>query len=485
MPATTRRLCVLAAATVILYSAVALARDNPPAVEPPKAFHPPPTYVVKLPNGLSVVVVERRALPLLTLHFVVKSGAEADPSQLPGTAQLTAQVLTQGTASGTSREISDAVDAMGAQLSSGANWDLSNVELTVLSDHTEQAFELLSEIVRQPAFPPEEVERKRQQTISALDLLRDDPAYMADALFNILAFRGTPYGHPLDGTVESVRRLGREDLRQFHGRYYQPDNCILALVGDIGQDEALAGAKRFFGAWKGTALPESPPPVASETPPHRRIVVVDKPDAVQTEIRAGNPAIRRGSSEFYSLTVANQVLGGPAVNRIFRQLRSRRGLAYGASSELSLQHTAGSWMGKTSTRTAETAKSLRAIVEEMERLRSDRVGSQELRMAKSYLIGHMALEFETSGDIAAQTLELMVHRLPIGYWGDYADKVDAVDPSEVSIVSEKYLGAESRIIVLVGDASRFAKELREFGSIELIALRDLDLGSLDLRKSRP
>jgi len=480
-----RGLALVAIVAVILFSAVALARDNPPEAGPPKAFHPPTPSVAKLPNGLSVVVVERPGLPLLTLHLVVKSGAESDPPQLPGTAQLTAEVLTQGTSRRSARDISDAVDGMAAQLSSSGSWDLSNVELTVLSDRTDQALELLSDIVRNPAFPPEEIERKRQQTISALDLLRDDPAYMADALFNVLVFRGTPYGHPLDGTTQSIRRLARNDLRGFHARYYRPDNCILALVGDIRQDLALAQAQKFFGDWKGAAPPDAGPPAVSGSTFKHRIVVVDKPDAVQTEIRGGNPALRRDSPEYYALTVANQVLGGPAVNRLFRQLRSRRGLAYGASSELSLQQTAGSWMGKTSTRSTETLHSLHALLEEIERLRSDRVSSQELQMAKSYLVGHMALEFETSGDIAAQTLELMVHRLPLSAWNDYAEKVNLIDSSEVSVVSEKYLSGDSRIIVLVGDASRFSKELRKLGPFELIPLKDLDLSSPDLRKAGP
>jgi zinc protease len=466
----------------LLIATAGLARENPPEVPPPKPLILPTPSVVKLPNGLEVVVVERRALPLLTLRLVVRSGAESDPQQLPGVAQMTAEVLTQGTSQRNARAISDEADSMGAQLTSGAGWDLSYAELTVLSDQTERAFELLSDIVRHPAFPAEEVERKRQQSISALDLLRDDPAYMADAVFDVLVFQGTPYGHPLDGTVETIRRLSRNDLETFHGRYYRPENCILAVVGDLSQDEALVRAEKFFGEWKGSAPANTPPDVSPERALRRRIVVVDKPDAVQTEIRAGNPSIRRDSPQYYALTVANQVLGGPAVNRLFQQLRSRRGLAYGASSELNLQQTAGAWMGKTSTRTSQTVRSLRDTIEEIERLRTSHISPQELRMARSYLVGHMALEFETSGDIASQTLELMVHHLPLGYWNDFAEQVNRVEPGDVSVAAENYLKDDSQIIVLVGDANRFAKELRKFGPFETIPLKDLDLASPDLRR---
>lgn len=464
-------------AGALLITACVLARDHPPEAPPPTPLKLLTPSVAELSNGLRVVVVERRALPILTLRLLVQAGAESDPPDLPGTAQLTAQVLSQGTSRRSALEISEAVDSMGAQLSTGAGWDQSYAEITALSHQSDQAFELLAEVSRNPAFPPEEVERKQQQTISALQLLRDDPAYMADTVFHVLVFQGTPYGHPLDGTVETVRKLSSRELEQFHRKYYQPGNCILAVVGDTNPDEAIALAKKFFANWKGAGVPKTAHVSTPVGAIRKRLVVVDKPDAVQTEIRAGFRVTQRDSDEYYALTVANQVLGGPAVNRLYRELRSRQGLAYGASSDIEFQQSAGSWMAKTSTRTSETVRSLRGVIDEIERLRKNHVSTQELGLAKNYLVGHMALEFETSDDVAAQTLELMEHRLPLSYWNDFPQKVYAIEAGDVSDVANKYLAEDRQTVVLVGNTGRFSKELQKLGPFETLSLQDLDLAS--------
>ncbi len=467
----------LSALACTLGVAAAAPCERPPEVAPPKPPILPAPFVRDLPNGLRLVVVERRSLPILTLQLVVRTGAEADPPDLPGTAQLTAEVLAQGTPTRDARAIAETVDSMGAHLSSGAGWGRSYVEITVLSDQADTVFELIADLVRNPAFLPEEIDRKRQQTISALDILRDDAAYMADAIFKVMVHRGTPYGHPLDGTAESIRRVTRRDLQEFHGRNYQPGNSILVVVGDSSPEDALAHAEKLLGDWKGSAPTVASPPAKPRPAMPRRILVLDKPDATQTEIRVGNTAARRDSPDYYALTVANQVLGGPAANRLFRELRSRQGLAYGASSDLIFQREVASWVAKTSTRTRETARSLQAVLEEIARLRTSPISHQELRTAKSYLIGHMALEFETSDDVAAQTLELVEHRLPLSYWNEFPDRIFALEAADVAVVARRYLQDDGQVIVLVGDASRFSAELRKIAPYKIISLKDFDLAS--------
>jgi zinc protease len=217
--------------------------------------------------------------------------------------------------------------------------------------------------------------------------------------------------------------------------------------------------------------------------PVQRLVVIDKPDAVQTEIRAGNLGVRRASDDYYALTVANQILGGPAANRLFKALRTRAGLAYGASSELVSQETVGSWVAKTSTRTSETIRSLHLVLGEMKRLHGDRISGAELRTAQSYLIGHLALEFETSDDLASQILELMVHRLPPDYWNLFPREIQTLRPEDISSVARRCLDPERSVVVLVGNASAFRKELKRFGSPVIIPLQDLDLASPDLQRA--
>ena len=464
---------------LLAVSAPAVPRDFPPDVGPPKPLVIPLPEQRVLPNGLKVLVIERHTLPLLTLRLVVEAGAEADPPSLPGTASLLSEVITQGTARRSAEQIAGAVDSAGGLIDSGADWDSSYVTISVLTDHVRLAYDLLSDIIAHPAFAPAEVERQRKQTLSALDVVRDDPSYVADTAFRKLIFKGTPYSHPLDGTVESVRGIAPEDLRAFHARYYRPSNAILAVVGDISSEEAFSLAEKYFATWpKGTA---APPAVKEATrTPEQRLIVIDKPDAVQTEIRIGSLAVARDSPDFYALSIANQILGGPASNRLFLALRTHQGLTYDASSELLCHRTLGAWVAKTLTRTPETSKTTRIALDEIKSLRDHRISARELDTAQGYLIGHLALEFETSDDIASRFVDLMVNHLPLDYWSQFPQKIQAVTRAEVQEAARKYLDPDRDVIVLVGSLAGSLKDLKKLGLLEVVPLRDVDFAAPNL-----
>ncbi len=472
---------LLCCAAVFFGSTMALGRENPPAVPPPKPVVLPLPVVHGLPNGLRVVVIERHSLPLLTLRLVLRAGAEADSPDLPGTAQMVAALLTEGTTRRKARQIAEAIDSVGGTIDTGADWDNSFATLSVLTDHVEFAFDLLADVVLHPAFEPAEVERQRRQILSALDVAHDDPGYVADTAFRFLVFAGSPYSHPEDGSEESVERLTPDNLRSFHARYYQPLNSILAVVGDISSKDAFGLAEKYFGSWEGR--PTAPlSSSALSLSSSQGIVVIDKPDAVQTEIRIGNPGIPRDSPDYYALSVANQILGGPAANRLFRALRSRQGLTYGASSDLICHRSLGAWVAKTFTRTPETAKSVQVALEQMKRLRDHPITRAELDTAKSYLVGHQALEFETSEGIASQVLDLMLHNLPLGYWNSFPERIQALEANDVWAATRRYLDPERSVIVLVGNAAGFKKDLKKFGRARVIPLESVDFTSPQLER---
>ena len=462
-------------------------RQYPPTVPPPKPVVLPEPAERTLANGLRVLVIERHSLPIITLRLVAKAGAEADPPSHAGTAQFVAGLLDEGTTSRTSLQIAEAVDQAGGVIDTGADWDESYVALSVLADHAGMAFDLVADMAIRPEFDPAEVERGRRQLLSSLEILYRDPSYLADAVFNQAIFAGTLYSHPAEGTPESVRRIIRADLRRFHERNYRPGNSILAVVGDIAPADAFARAGESFGSWKAEALSApapAPPPenTVQSSSPSRRVIVIDKPDAVQTEIRIGNRGIRRDSSDYGALTMANQILGGPATNRLFHSLRSQRGLTYGASSDLVCHQTVGSWVAKTSTRTPETLKAINLILEEMKRLQDHPPNDAELDTTRSYLTGHTALEFETSEDIATQVLQLMVHNLPLDYWNNFPTNIGNISRQEVGDRTRQYLDPDHALIVLVGDAGSFERDLKKLGETRIIPLPRLDLGASDDQK---
>ncbi len=461
------------------------ARDYPPDVPPPKPYVLRPPAVRTLDNGLEVVLVERHSLPLITAYLVVKAGAEADPADQPGTAQFVASLLDQGTQGRSALGIAEAIDDVGGTIDTGADWDKSFASVSVLTDHTELALDLLSDMVMRPAFARAEVERTRKRTLSALEVLRSDPSYLADAVFERLVFAGTRYSHPADGTEAALTRLTVENLRAFHSLYYQPSRAILVVVGDATEEQVLNLADKYFGSWK--AIPGKERKIDPEITPQREreVVIIDKPDAVQTEIRVGNLAVGRESSDYDALAAANQILGGPATNRLFSALRSEHGLTYGASSELLAYRGLGGWVAKTSTRTSETLKAVHMILEQRNRLREHAPLGLEVENTQSYLIGHMALEFETPDDIAEQTVELMAHDLPLDYWSRFPEKVQSLTDQQLWDVSRRYLDPESAVIVLVGNASAFKKGLKKFGHARVIPLDRLDLASADLVEHKP
>jgi len=472
---------ILAASLLmILLATSAPARDYPPDVPPPKPMVIPTPAVQTLPNGLQVVVVERHTLPLITVRLVTKSGAECDPPSLPGTAALVNGLLTEGTARRTSREIAEAIDSAGGVVENDVDWDSSYLSLSVLSDRSELAFDLVSDMIAHPAFQPTEVERQRKQAISGLKVAEDDPSYLADTAMQELVFAGTPYGHPEDGTLESAERISAQDLREFHRRYYQPANCILAVVGDIDLPTAMALAGKYFNGWKNGSEPVAAPSSAPMPSGERRVIAIDKSDAVQTEIRIGSLGVPRDNPDYLALSVANEILGGPSENRLFKALRTRSGLTYGASSDLICRRHLGAWAAKTQTRTPETMKSAHIALEQIQTLQEHGINRSELDTAQSYLVGHLALEFETSDNVADKVLELIQDGLPLDYWNQYPDKVKALTTDAVDAAAKSYLDTDHDVIVLVGNLSDFKKDLKKLGHLRIIPLTDIDFGSPNL-----
>ena len=482
----------LAAALLAIFSGWAVPVDLPPDVPPPEPIALPTPLARTLPNGVRVLVVERRSLPVVTLRLVLKVGAASDPPGLPGTAQFVASMLDEGTTRRSAPEVAEAIDGAGGAFDAGVDWDSTYAELSVLSDHAALAFDLLADMALHPAFAPSAVERVRRQTLSALDVLHHDPGYVADAVFDRLVFAGTPYGHSLDGSLEAVKKLTPEDLARFQRREYLPGRAVLAVVGDIEPETAFREAAQYFGTWGAGEDSAGPSRVSLEGSTAAmepgnvdqlpRMVIVDKPDAVQTEIRLGNPAIRRASPDYLALTVANQILGGPASNRLFSDLRGEHGLTYSASSDLDCRALAGSWVAKTSTRTPETARALRRALDEIRQMQEQSISQAELEMAVNYLIGHQALDFETSAGIADQFVDLMTYDLPLDTWSQVPAALRALTPEEVWNATRRYLDADHTTVVLVGNASAFARDLRKLGPTRVIPLDRLDLNAPDLER---
>ena len=467
-------------------NAAAQVRDWPSERPPrPLQAHPVnfPSYAMKtLGNGLQVIAVPHHEQPAVSLRLLVRAGAAQDPADKPGVAELTASLLDQGTPTRSAEGIADALDSIGGALGTGAGSDLTYVNAVVMKDSLGFALDLVSDLAQHPAFAPEEIERQRQQALSGMRVSYDDPDFLADVVFDRLVYGEHPYGRPQGGTPETLSAIARADLVAFHRRWFGANNAILAVVGDVTPDEAFAGAERAFGSWR-TVDASDPRPV-TPPPPARRLVIIDKPGAVQTEIRAGNIAIARKSADFMALDLATKILGGEGANRLHRVLRSERGLTYGASADFNALKDAGEIMAQTNTRSETTGETLRLMIDEVWRLIRDQVGDRELEGAREYLTGSFPLTIETPSQIALQILNAVFYGLNLNDLQTYRERVSAVTPEDVQRVARNYLHPDKLTIVLVGDASAFVTQLpgAGFDKFDVIPASQLDLTSPDLRR---
>jgi zinc protease len=423
--------------------------------------------------------------PVVSMRMIVRAGGARDPEGKHGLAQLAVSLLTQGTEDKTASQLNDAIDFMGGAMGASAGSDLSLLNVLVMKDSFETGMRMLSDIARRPAFAQGEIERQRQQQLSALQVSFEDPEFMADAVFRRLVFGFHPYGMPQNGTPESLATITRDDLVAFHRRNFVPNNAILAVVGDVTVDEAFDVAKRVFGGWERREV--TPDKFIEPPDPTRRVLIVNKPDAVQTEVRVGHLGVRRDHPDYMALNLALRILGGEGANRLHHVLRTQRGLTYGASAEMETFRESGMFEASTNTRSEATGEALRLMVDEFWRLQRERVGERELSDAKAYLTGSFPLTIETPDAIATQVLNVLFYGLPVEQLETFRQRVNAVTTDDVERVARFYLRPDRLAIVLVGNASAFAPQLQGlgFGSFETIEMRSLDLTTADLKRAAP
>ena len=456
--------------------------EGPPRPLPARQVNFPPYEVRTLGNGLQVVAVLHHEQPAVSVRLLVRAGAAQDPKGKGGVATLTAALLDQGTTTKSAFQIADSIDSIGGAMGTGAGSDLSFVNAVVMKDSFGTAMDLLADVVRNPAFADDEIARQKQQALSGLQVSANDPDYLASVVFDRLVYGFHPYGLPNSGTAESLGSLTRADLIDFHKQYYVPNNMILAIVGDVTSEEAFGAADRAFGKW---ARADVPAVKLLEPPaPTRRVVVIDKADAVQTEIRVGQLGIPRKHPDYMAVDLAFKILGGEGANRLHRVLRSERGLTYGASADIQTLKQAGDFVAETDTRTETTGEALRLIFDEYARLRRERVNERELGDAQAYLAGNFPLTIETPDAIATQVLNAVFYELPLDEIGTFRERVQAVTPDDVQRVARAYVFPDRLAVVLVGNAAAFVPQLKGLGfdEYEVIPFDQVDLMAASLRR---
>jgi zinc protease len=447
-------------------------RRTPPKPGPAPRFTLPQGESFKLPNGLTVIVHPNPALPLVAAELVVKSGSDANPSDQPGLAGFTAQMLDEGTVTRSAPRIADEIAQLGAFLGSAASSDASTVSLLALRSTFPQALDVLADVVLHPAFPTAEVERQRASRIGELTQQRDDPALVAAvAAAGALYGPDHPYGYGQLGTEQAIRATTREDIVRFWRRHYLPGNAALVVSGDITADELRALATARFGGWgRADAAVSS---VGDPSGTKARLVIVDKPGAPQTALRVTTVAAARRTPDYPAMQVMNAALGGLFSSRINLNLREDKGYSYGVFSAFRYDRTPGPFIIAGSVRTDVTGPAVSEIFKEVNGMRDKPLPAAELAGARDSQVYSLPGQFETNSGIGASLADTFVFDLPADYWRTLPDRYRAVTAAQVQAAAQKYLKPDQLKVIAVGDRAAILPQLQKLG-LGQPEVRDVD-----------
>jgi zinc protease len=407
-----------------------------------------------LNNGMILLTSEQRTLPMVSIEMLIHAGARYDAPKQDGLANLTAELITEGTKRRTALQISESLDFLGASLSARGGEDLASVSLTVLKKDLPAGLELLAEVLTNAVFPQEEIERQKQAVIASIRAKEEQPGEIADMRFTAAVFPQTRYGRPVEGTEASVKAIPQASLREFYQRYYRPNRSIMAIVGDISHEEMTEALNQAFRSWNKGEPP--PKPLALTATAETGTIRVNK-DLTQANLILGQRGVGRENPDYYALQVMNYILGGGGFSsRAMDSIRNQRGLAYSVYSYFSAEKGRGTFQFVMQTKNETALQAIDIAKEEIRRIRQAPVSEAELNDAKDYLTGSFPLRFDTMGKVANFLAQVEYFELGLDYAERYPDLIRNISIEEVNRVAQKYLEPEKMITVIVANQTIIA-----------------------------
>ena len=436
-------------------------RNTPPKAAQARAPVLPVAQSFKLANGFTVLHLYRPSLPVVTARLVVNAGlASSDPAH-PGVADFAAVMLEEGTTSRNSRQLADQVAQLGAVYAAQTRRDVTALHIDALSRNFGEALELLSDIAQHPTFPLDEIERQRKALLNEIAEAREHAGALADAaLARALYGPANPYGRTALGTEASVAELGEADLRSWWQRWFRPNNAALVVVGDVDPASLRTLVEKQWSGWSATDDSIASAMSAPVATTKARVVIVDKPNAPQTELRVGRIGAARTTSDYPALQVLNEALGGAYTSRINLNLREEKGYTYGAASRFEYGRVPGPFAVRTAVRADTSGPAIKEILHELKHAESTPFAPNELARARGSLEQSLPGLFETNGAISASFGELFAYGLPLDYYRSLPAGFSKVDSAIVEKLARRYLDPSSMVIIAVGDRKRIEADLK-------------------------
>jgi len=455
----------------ILFLAIAAALAFLPALALAEtgAVKLPPYKEYALKNGLKVFIMESREVPLVTIQLLIPAGSAMDVPGEEGVANLTGRLLNKGAAGLTADQIAESIEEIGGVVNVNTGRDYATVDGNFLAKDLARGLDIMGKIVLSPDFPKADFEREQGLVLAEIRGVKEQPSQVATREFvRVLAGRH-PYGHPVDGTEQTVGALTRESATSFHKKYYVPSGAILAIVGDVNAGKAAELVETKFGGWKGEAAKAAGiPALVPKKMPNRTIFIVNKPDATQSQIRIGNVSVARNTPDYFPLLVTNSVLGGGFTSRLMDEIRVNRGLSYGARSGFNHLKAGGIFGVYTYTKNKSLRETVDVALEQIGKIRDQKISDTELAKTKRYLTGLFPFDIERNGDLAGWVTDLTFHGIPLDFVEKYCANVDRVTPDDAQRVAREQMWVDDDLILLLTKYDETRDQLQGLGKVETI-----------------
>jgi zinc protease len=435
-------------------------RSTPPKPGPERPLVLPKPTVFTLDNGLTVSLVERHELPIVSVQLMTLAGGAANPPDRPGLAGITASLLTEGTAKRSSEEMANQASLLGTDIHSSSNTDTAQLGISLLSQHVGSGLELLADAMEHPAFPKTELDRIRANRLTALLQQRDNPVQLALRAGQLNLFGAeNPYGYDALGTETSLHAITREQIEAFHAAHYGPKTSVLVMTGDVTLAEARKLAEATLGKWSSNAVAATAPPAPA--PPERKVLLVDKPGSPQTALLVFGVGLARSSPDYPAAMVMNTMLGGLFSSRINMNLREEHGYTYGAFSLFRFYRGTGPFIAGAQVRSDVTAPAAEQLFKELDGIHTRPLTEAELRLAKDSIVRSLPGNFESADSVNGQLADLWTFHLPLDYYARLPEEVEGVTAADAVAAAAKYIRPENLLVIAVGDKAKIESGLKD------------------------
>jgi zinc protease len=451
---------------VTIFAQPKLDRSKPPKTEKPKEITFPKFKEAVLSNGLELVVVENHVQPTVFISVTVKGGSYFDDKK-SGLSSLVSELLTKGSSKLNAVEIAHEVDFLGAELNSSSSWDANKIIIKLLKKNLNKGLDLFSDCIINPVFPADELSREITQRLAELQNNKTEPTYLSETRFSKVLYDSLPYSNQISGDENSLKMITADDLKNFYKKYFLPNNAYCIVVGDITLEEIIPLLESKLSAWKkGEKVNNVYNKI--EIKNKKRIVVVDKKDAVQSSIRVGCIGIDRKSPDYLTLSLLNTYLGGYFRSQLNLNLREKNSYTYGAHSGFETRKLTGPFAIKTEVASGVTAPALTEILKEVERVTKYDISDDRFNEVKNFMIGSFPIGIQTPGQVGSAISNLKLYELPLNYYDSYVASIQKITRADVKKAAQKYLDLSKLSIVISGDSKIIKDSLKKFGNVEVL-----------------